>query len=154
LVKQLLFCRQLIVRPALLSAALRANSVAEFLADPAVANTDRRDLCIKVEQPSLQALRDACADFVRGDESDDEDEENTGTARFESAGDYIRHHFRYGNLKENMLFDVLGFLSRDTLSRADKMIEGLAVEPKEKMKITICGRSIWNYASQMKRCHR
>lgn len=45
--------------------------------------------------------------------------------------------------------DALSSRSRDTLSGPDKMIQDLADEPKEKkMKITICGRSIWNHASQ------
>ena len=42
----------------LLPATLLANSIEQFLAEKSIADLDLRDLCLKVEQPSLQALRD------------------------------------------------------------------------------------------------
>lgn len=56
-IKMLLFCRQVMAHSALLPVALQANSVEDFLSDPSIADSDLRDLCLQVEQPSLQALR-------------------------------------------------------------------------------------------------
>lgn len=80
-VKAFLFCRQLLSYPSLLSAALKANSIEEFLADKSLPETDLRSLCLRVESPGLQALRDACADFARGDEPDDDGEEEESPVR-------------------------------------------------------------------------
>ncbi|KAL8383671.1 hypothetical protein RB595_010733 [Gaeumannomyces hyphopodioides] len=61
----------LLSHAALLPIALRSGSVEEFLADPAlVDSSELRDLCLQIEKPTLQALRDACADFARGDADD------------------------------------------------------------------------------------
>jgi len=62
-IKHLLFCRLLLGQAALLPAALRAGNVEEFLADDEVTAADLRDLCLKMERPGLQEIRDACADF-------------------------------------------------------------------------------------------
>lgn len=78
-VKLLLFCRLVLAQASMLPAALRATSVEAFLSDAQVAESDLRDLCLKVEEPTLQHVRDACADFARGDrefvETNDEVEE-------------------------------------------------------------------------------
>jgi hypothetical protein len=113
-IKMLLFCRQIMSHPALLPAALRASSVEEFLSDPSIADSDLRDLCLKVEQPSLQALRDACADFVRGDETESEDggDEQEDKAEKWSVEEFIRHHYRYGDLEFGPLADALSPFSR------------------------------------------
>lgn len=50
-VKHLLFCRLLLSHASLLPAALRANSVEEFLNGREVADADLRDLCLKMENP-------------------------------------------------------------------------------------------------------
>ena len=72
-IKHLLFCRLLLGHAALLPAALRANSVEQFLADEEVTATSLRDLCLKMEQPDLQQIRDACADLFRSGDEQDED---------------------------------------------------------------------------------
>ncbi|KAJ4123034.1 hypothetical protein NW768_010026 [Fusarium equiseti] len=69
-IKLLLFCRLVLSQASLLPAALRANSVQEFLNDNTIAESDLRDLCLKVAEPTLQNIRDACADFARGDKPD------------------------------------------------------------------------------------
>lgn len=74
-IKLLLFCRLILSHTSLLPAALRASSVEEFLNDPDITKSDLRDLCLRVEQPSLQDIRDACADLGRGDEPDVDEEE-------------------------------------------------------------------------------
>ena len=79
-IKNLLFCRLLLSHAALLPAALRANSIDEFLDDKEVTLEDLRDLCLKIEKPGLQEVRDACADLARRDEEED----NAGNA----DGDY------------------------------------------------------------------
>ena len=71
-VKHLLFCRLLLGHAAVLPAAIKANSVEEFLNNKDVTDTDLRDLAIKLDNPGLQQIRDACADLGRGEEQDDE----------------------------------------------------------------------------------
>lgn len=150
-IKELLFCRQIMAQSALLPAALRANSVEEFLNDPSISESELRDLCLKVETPTLQVLRDACADFVRGDEpDDDEDPDDDGTDKLGTAVEYIRHHFRYGDL-DDFFLQSLSSTSRKALRGSEELLKDVAEngEAKDKkMKIRICGRSIWNYASQ------
>lgn len=72
-VKHLLFCRLLLAHATVLPAAVKANSVEEFLNNKEVTDTDLRDLAIKVDNPGLQEIRDACADLGRGEEEDDEE---------------------------------------------------------------------------------
>ncbi|KAK0637426.1 hypothetical protein B0T17DRAFT_588285 [Bombardia bombarda] len=159
-IKVLLFCRQIMSHSTLLPAALRATSVEEFLADPSVSEADLRDLCLKVEQPTMQSLRDACADFARGDEpdADDDNEEDDGhVTQYRSTTDYIRHYSRYGDLENG------GGNGLDTLFKSLKgvngrgsnrnFLKGLAQADQDKhkeakMRVRICGRSIWNYTSQ------
>ncbi|KAK3303235.1 uncharacterized protein B0T15DRAFT_495800 [Chaetomium strumarium] len=137
-IKMLLLCRQIMSHSALLPAALRANSVDEFLSDPSIADSDLRDLCLKVEQPSLQALRDACADFVRGDEAESEDGGEDGqdeTAEKWSVEEYIRHHYRYGDLEFGPLADALSPFSRQAaLPGAERLLgeAGTDSAPKDR----------------------
>jgi hypothetical protein len=72
-IKYLLFCRLLLGHATLLPAALRVNSVEEFLADDGVSTSALRDICLKMERPGLQEIRDACADLFRFDEEDEDD---------------------------------------------------------------------------------
>lgn len=74
-IKHLLFCRLLLAHAALLPAALRADSIEAFFQDEEVTGTALRDVCLKMEKPSLQEIRDACADFFRSDEEREEDPE-------------------------------------------------------------------------------
>jgi len=153
-IKLLLFCRQLLSRPQLLPAALRANSVEEFLADGSVPESELRDLCLKVEQPSLQSLRDACADFARGDEPDD-DEEEEDVLPLKPPAEYLAHHMRYGSLEDagrrgtSLLRDLTALETRKMFDVDSLSVGELKRGPKDKkVKIKVCGRSIWNYASQ------
>lgn len=70
-IKLLLFCRLVLLQASLLPAALRATTVQEFLDEASVTEAELRDLCLKVSEPTLQDIRDACADFARGDKADD-----------------------------------------------------------------------------------
>ena len=145
-IKLLLFCRLLLARASMLPAALRANSVEEFLNDAEITESDLRDLCLKVEAPSLQDIRDACADFARGDEADDEDdaadeEEEDDDETFEEL---INDDRRYSCLHtRNWLLDK--FLAKK--KKHTKKSKSKSKSPK-KTKVTICGKSIWNHASE------
>ncbi|KAK4148517.1 hypothetical protein C8A00DRAFT_19662 [Chaetomidium leptoderma] len=152
-IKMLLFCRQIMSHSALLPAALRANSVGEFLSDPSLADSDLRDLCLRVEQPTLQALRDACADFARGDEPDDNDEEEQDGDKVDlrPAADYIRQHLRYDDLAPDFLIRALNSLYRGPKPSQKQLLDAVSDDngpENKKMKVRLCGRNIWNHASQ------
>ena len=76
-IKNLLFCRLLLSHASMLPAAINAKSVDEFLNDKAISDADLRDLALKLDNPGLQEIRDACADFGRSEEKDDEDHEES-----------------------------------------------------------------------------
>lgn len=59
------FCRLLLAQPTLLPAALKAESIEGFISQEEVTREKLRDLCLKLERPVLQDVRDACADFIR-----------------------------------------------------------------------------------------
>ncbi|ROW02401.1 hypothetical protein VMCG_06073 [Cytospora schulzeri] len=148
-IKTLLFCRTLLSHATLLPAALRAKSVEEFLSDPEIADSDLRDLCLKVEQPNLQALRDACADFARGDNPEppppEEEVESLSTAEI------LRRNLMYGDLDEMNLFTTMmsGLARGITAAESSSLNSGSGMEAKGKrMKITLCGKAIWNHASE------
>ncbi|KAI1444975.1 hypothetical protein F5Y02DRAFT_408701 [Annulohypoxylon stygium] len=136
-IKLLLFCRLLLSHASLLPAAIRASSVEEFLNDPDIAGSDLRDICLKVERPSLQDIRDACADLMRGDESETEIEEED-IPEEESFEDVILQEHRYGHLQDREWFRTNMLAQRRKLLNSEK----------GKMKIQVCGKSIWNYASE------
>ena len=73
-VKHLLFCRLLLAHATVLPAAVKASNVEDFLNNKEVTDTDLRDLAIRMDDPGLQEIRDACADLGRGDEGDNDDE--------------------------------------------------------------------------------
>ena len=81
-IKKLLLCRLLLSHAALLPAALKAASVEDFLNNKSIADADLRDLCLKMESPGLQEIRDACADLSRGDEKEDETEDDLQSAEY------------------------------------------------------------------------
>lgn len=85
-VKHLLFCRLLLAHATVLPAAVEANNVEDFLNNKDVTDTDLRDLAIKMDNPGLQEIRDACADLGRAEEDDDDDDEG-GSAEEDSKVD-------------------------------------------------------------------
>ena len=70
-IQSLLFCRLLLSHASMLPSALKANSVTEFLDDTEITPTELRNLALRLDKPSLQEIRDACADLDRIDEEDD-----------------------------------------------------------------------------------
>ncbi|KAM0351754.1 hypothetical protein ACHAPU_002266 [Fusarium lateritium] len=118
-IKLLLFCRLVLSQASLLPAALRASTVQEFLDD---------------NEPTLQDIRDACADFARGDEADekpaadDDDDDQDETMEELLKGDSKYSHLHTDDWKKKKV-------KKSRRSRA-------------KTKVTICGKSIWNHASE------
>lgn len=75
-----------------------------------------------------------CADFVRGDEPDkDEDDEDGEDDKCGSVAEYIRHHYRYGTL-EGLYHKTLSSMSRRVLRGSDKLFEDIAEDEKPKDK--------------------
>ena len=71
-IKHLLFCRLLLSHARLLPVAVRADSVEELLNDADVKDAELRDLCLMMESPGPQDVRDACADLLRNEDEDKE----------------------------------------------------------------------------------
>ncbi|QSZ37286.1 hypothetical protein DSL72_009380 [Monilinia vaccinii-corymbosi] len=182
-IKHLLFCRLLLGHAALLPAALRADSIEAFFEDEEVTGAALRDLCLKTEKPSLQEIRDACADFFRSEEEETEEQDD-----LEAQNNDINNHELHEakstdpyNVKMRLKRKRRGELpgtwhSKRELSRevaAEKMLgrapgmalsmermlggtEGGAIyfgdstnsrQVRKKIRVKICGRTIWNYPS-------
>lgn len=149
-IKALLLCRTLLSHATLLPAALKAKSVEEFIEDPSIAHTDLRDLCLKVEQPNLQALRDACADFARGDNPEPPPPEEE--LEVLSTEEIFRRNLMYGDMNDMGLFSVLtSGMSKKIMAAELNNIKGDSEKKSvgKRMKITICGKAIWNHASEL-----
>lgn len=146
-IKALLLCRTLISHATLLPAALRATSVEEFINDPSISHTDLRDLCLKVEQPKFQELRDACADFARGDNPDPPPPEEE--LEILSTEEAFRRNLMYGDMNEMNLFSML--MSSTSKKLMEAKLKGNAEKKStgKRMKITVCGKTIWNHASEI-----
>jgi hypothetical protein len=163
-IKQLLFCRLLLAHAGLLPAALRASTVEEFLQDPEVTETDLRDLCLKMEQPGLQELRDACADLGRGDkELEIEDEEKDEQLMLESRGRPLfpnRPPFlkladsvpKTWNSKREKKLRKHRELTMELESGASFVDFGSIDDEGQyrikKIRVKVCGRYIYNYPSE------
>ncbi|KAK1239980.1 hypothetical protein MKX08_007422 [Trichoderma sp. CBMAI-0020] len=146
-IKLLLFCRLLLAQASMLPAALRFNSVEEFLNDADIVDSDLRDLCLKLEDPSLQQIRDTCADFARGDDAEEEaddisDESDTEDEDGDTFADTMADYDRYKHLHtaswlpEKLFPDELKPRKEKTRSSS------------QKIRVTLCGKSVWNHASE------
>jgi hypothetical protein len=168
-IKHLLFCRLLLGHAALLPAALRANNVEEFLADPEVTTAALRDICLKMENPSLQDIRDACADFFRSEEEEEEADIEMAKPASPTSKDTDEHGMPMFKLKKQKgelpdtwkpksemakMAEQMGQLP--TFDSIMENEEGGAVNfgenkdskvPGKKIRVKICGKSIWNYPS-------
>jgi hypothetical protein len=72
-IKNFLFCRLILSQATLLPVALETDNIENFLNRSEVTREHLRDLCLKLERPGLQDVRDACADFVREKEGIEEE---------------------------------------------------------------------------------
>ncbi|KAI3395247.1 hypothetical protein diail_1600 [Diaporthe ilicicola] len=148
-IKALLLCRTLLSHATLLPAALRAKSVEEFIDDPSISHTDLRDLCLKVEQPKLQELRDACADFARG--SNPEPPPPEEELEVLSTEEQLRRNLMYRDLNgTGLLSFLMSGLSNKIMAAESNISKGDSEKKSrgERMQITICGKTIWNHASE------
>lgn len=167
-IKHLLFCRLLLGHATLLPAALRAESVEAFLAASEVTEAALRDLCLKMENPGPQEIRDACADLFRENEVEYSDFEAKPEASKESSEedpdviyprqpkDALPKKWVSAREKErekagadkqddsaNNLFNVGasgGFLDFGEVKEEYR-------RTRKMIRVKICGRWIWNYPS-------
>lgn len=153
-IKLLLFCRLILGQAPILPAAVRASSVEEFLNDAEVAESDLRDLCLKVVEPTLQQIRDACADFARGDQVEDGPEDVTDDDDDETFEELISEDKRYKHLHtDDWLLEKVLDMAEKTDRKQKKKTKAKRQRVKSKTrprktKVTICGKSIWNHASE------
>src|SRR5277367_539868 len=158
-IKQLLFCRLLLAHAALLPAALRASSVEDFLQDPEVNESDLRDLCLKMEQPGLQELRDACADLGRNDE-DDQDMDNHEEDQKTMPKSKGRPMFPRlaGSIPKNWVPKREKELRKHReqtmeLNSGASFVDFGSIDDEgqyqiKKIRVKVCGRYIYNYPSE------
>lgn len=154
-IKQLLFCRLLLGYASLLPAALRAENVEEFLTDSSVTNAELRDLCLKMEQPGLQQLRDACADLGREDDEPDEDDSTpaastevpAGRTKFTSRPMYPVKNVKTKREKE--LKEKREQTMQDNMDSTTFVDFGDVDDQQQyrikKIRVKVCGRFIYNY---------
>ena len=179
-IKQLLFCRMILSHASLLPAALRARSVEEFLGDGEVSLADLRAICVKMENPGWQEVRDACADLLRGDEEtgpgvegdgedptqlESKDQAQTLDAKKPRKSISLpnwRRGFKKGpqiwpsNVEQRLQKQRQRrqkILDKSTGESEGKFIDFGAFDdnneqPGKKLRIKICGRSIYNYPSE------
>ena len=154
-----------------LPAALRVSSVEEFLKDKeGVSDTDLRDLCLKMDNPGLNDIRDACADFGRvAGESEHEDgdesvhEEMSKKDRVSQTLGLPRK-FRKSKIPEKRsserekrvkeqgdmpqhIMDQLATISEKTMIDFGNIDEEGKFQSC-KMRIRICGRDIYDYRNE------
>lgn len=157
-IKLLLFCRVLLKHATVLPAAVRANSVEEFLNDTAVPSAELRDICLHMEQPELQDLRDACADLNRQDDDDDIEEQSIKEEP-RPKKEYSCHPFEKMKLehglpekfeltREKALKDAM---TPNDLRESDGIdfgtIDDQSQHDIKKIKVRVCGRQIFYYPS-------
>jgi hypothetical protein len=154
-IKQLLFCRLLLGHATLLPAALQAKNVDDFLANSTVTNAELRDLCLKMEQPGLQELRDACADLGREDDEPEDDENPASTAAEATVGRTkftSRPMFPVKSVKtkrEKEIKEKREKTMADALDSTTFVDFGDVDDQQQyhikKIRVKVCGRFIYNY---------
>jgi hypothetical protein len=163
-IKTLLFCRLLLSHAKLLPVALRVDSIEELLQDAEVTLEDLRDLCLKIEKPALQEVRDACADFARGDGEEDNSADYDGPNDDEvvERHDYFPARWRK-ELHPGSVYQTKREKEIAKQRKEDQKITGMD-DPgayvdfgvitdegefsKKKMRIKVCGHYIHNYPSE------
>ncbi|KAL9633520.1 MAG: hypothetical protein Q9164_004648, partial [Protoblastenia rupestris] len=175
-IKLLLFCRLLLSHATILPAALKANSIDEFLANKEVTDADLRDLCLKLDNPGLQEIRDACADLGRGEKEDedgeDEDEEVDTDSEEEAVSKTIDGLKKYKlyrrprrkipeiwssdrekriaqrkHMPQAFMEDLVDQDTGNTLIDFGEVDDGGNFKSR-KIRIKLCGKYIYNYPSE------
>ncbi|KAI9708922.1 MAG: hypothetical protein M1820_003616 [Bogoriella megaspora] len=171
-VRQLLFCRMLLAHANLLPTALQANSVEEFLSNQTVTAVELRDLCLRLEQPTLQEIRDACADLARGDELEEENVNDSYKRTEEVKSKQIRQPWYFMEKKKTLPKKWASKQerairkkehNRNAYSQFQLERAGVALSSstglnfgvvdnrkgrQERVKIKVCGKTIWNFPSE------
>jgi hypothetical protein len=165
-IKNFLFCRLLLSQATLLPAALETDSIEDFLNRGEVTREHLRDLCLKLERPGLQDVRDACADFIR--ERDGDEEEEVGTLNDDDESGEREHIPR----KHRLILKHRDELPDKYLTKREKAAKKAKKKPaalydaeeagildfgnttdesqysRKRMRIKVCGRYMYNYPSE------
>lgn len=168
-IKHLLFCRLLLSHASLLPAAIRADSVDAFMKDADVKDANLRDLCLKMESPGPQEVRDACADLLRNEDEHNESWCCLGKAqKTDKSKDSSKNRFilqPYGG------HDLRSWMPKSTrkaqkIDSSRKAVLSKTIGPTEvpdvdfgivddqaeyrtqRIRVKICGRYIYNYPSE------
>jgi hypothetical protein len=164
-IKKFLFCRLLLTQSTLLPAALKAESIEDFVGKEEVTRENLRDLCLKLERPVLQDVRDACADFIRErdgvEDLEDPDERKEAKDYHDvyRTPDKYRLKLKNGKVPENYRTKrekAAKKASKDQKSPFTE--ESGAVDfgkvtdeshyTRKRTRIKICGRYMYNYPSE------
>ncbi|PGH06359.1 hypothetical protein GX51_02369 [Blastomyces parvus] len=170
-IKNYLFCRLLLGNAVLLPAALRSSTINDFFNDPNVTVHSLRDICLKLEQPGLQDIRDACADFARGNadsievsDSDEEEEPESDDDDDDDDDWVVRRSSRRHNIPDKWQSKREKNISTKREKRKKTLDAGGAGEGQgsaidfgkldredcriqQKIRVKLCGRHIYNYPS-------
>jgi hypothetical protein len=154
-IKLFLFCRLLLSQAAMLPAALRVETVEEFLSDPEVTAPDLRDLCLKLEQPSLQEIRDACADFFRGEENGGEENRGGEDDKEVDDNEYMKPWLRSKKAlplkwrsKQEQKVDAQNQPMQALADDSTTLVDFGEIDDggfkNQKIRVKVCGKTIWN----------
>lgn len=169
-IKHLLFCRLLLSHASLLPVAIKANSVGEFLIDSETKDADLRDLCLKMEKPGLQEVRDACADLVRGEEEDNDIKEEIIDKNPANNVKTVKGRFNVSAWRRPKTLPQIWISKHDKLQQKRRLrqqkiigqstggsegtffdfgtIDDETDQRGKKVQVRVCGRTIYNYPSE------
>ncbi|KAJ8107718.1 hypothetical protein OPT61_g8673 [Boeremia exigua] len=165
-IKNFLFCRLLLTQSTLLPAALKAESIEDFIGKEEVTREHLRDLCLKLERPVLQDVRDACADFIRerdGVEDLEEPEDKKDVDDYPNTyktPEKYRLKFKKGKVPESFK-TKREKAAKDASKKPKNLYEGEndgildfgkvtdeSQYSRKRTRIKICGRYMYNYPSE------
>lgn len=167
-IKNFLFCRLLLTQSTLLPVALEAGSIEDFIRNEEVTREHLRDLCLKLERPVLQDVRDACADFIRERDGVEDLQEPEAKREVDEdvdaykTPDKYRLRFKKGKLpdryrtkreqaaaKANKHGPAGGLYKEDTDGVLDfGTVTDETQYLRKRTRIKICGRYMYNYPSE------
>ena len=111
-----------------------------------------------MEDPGLQEIRDACADLSRPEDEPSDDEDEAPTEKPVGRAELIRRRARRdqhlpSNWKSKVEEKKKKMESEKKHNNAGAMIDFGDLDDKgifqhKKVRVKVCGRYIWNYASQ------
>jgi hypothetical protein len=168
-IKNFLFCRLILSQTTLLPAALETNSIEDFLNRTEVTREHLRDLCLKLERPGLQDVRDACADFIRERDGVEDEEDSNTTDRDDDEEEKEKARKPKGNMLPR---PRRGGVPDQYLTKREKAAKKAKKQPpktydpeeggvldfgktndeseysRNRTRIKVCGRYMYNYPSE------